>query len=335
MIEVKVKEEICEQEGVHVLGNADVVVSDVDGLKENAATHSESETFQLKAKEVGCEGNDVSTELNTVMSKRAMKRLKKKIAWETQKHEKRAREKERRKKRKHEGQPSPAASAAPSRKKLKETTMANSSCKTGLVIDLSFSDIMDEKSMSKCMKQVCRCYSINRRASNPLQFHVSSVIGKSLEELSKHQGYRNWDVNFHDKHYSELFTESQIVYLTSESENVIEKVEDDKVYIIGGLVDHNSQKGLCHRLALEKGFSHARLPIAENIDLKTRKVLTIDHGNSISNIYIKEVYEIISYVVFHVIVNVCNGQSWKEALLQVLPARKGAREKSEDEAQAD
>lgn len=51
-------------------------------------------------------------------------------------------------------------------------------------------------------------------------------------------------VNFHEKHFTELFSKEQIVYLTSESDNVIEKVEDDKVYIIGGLVDHNSQKVL-------------------------------------------------------------------------------------------
>ena len=27
-------------------------------------------------------------------------------------------------------------------------------------------------------------------------------------------------------------------------------------------------------------------------------------------------------------VNICNGQNWRDALLQVMPARKGAREKS-------
>nr|CAG4642025.1 EOG090X0D3U [Eurycercus lamellatus] len=250
-----------------------------------------------------------STDEPENLSKSARKRLEKKKIWEKNKLERRAKEREKRKKRKLEN---PAPSTAPSRKKLKETTMAKSSCKTGVVIDLSFDHLMDEKNLAKCIKQVSRCYSVNRRAENPVQFHVCSLEGQSLVEITKHQGYINWDVNFHEKDFTEVFAKENIVYLTAESDNVIEKVEDDKVYIIGGLVDHNSQKGLCHRLAIEKGFHHARLPISENIDLKTRRVLTIDH-------------------VFNIMVNICNGQSWKEALLNVLPARKGAKEKSADE----
>ena len=36
-------------------------------------------------------------------------------------------------------------------------------------------------------------------------------------------------------------------------------------------------------------------------------------------------------LVFNIMVNVCNGQKWKEALLEILPARKGAQEKVADE----
>lgn len=37
-------------------------------------------------------------------------------------------------------------------------------------------------------------------------------------------------------------------------------------------------QGLCHQIAQEKGISHGQLPIGEFLEMKTRKVLTIDHG---------------------------------------------------------
>lgn len=35
------------------------------------------------------------------------------------------------------------------------------------------------------------------------------------------------------------------MYLTADSPDVITKLEKDKVYIVGGLVDRNARKGLC------------------------------------------------------------------------------------------
>ncbi|KAJ9575346.1 hypothetical protein L9F63_025705, partial [Diploptera punctata] len=60
-----------------------------------------------------------------------------------------------------------------------------------------------------------------------------------------------FSVNFHSESYTDVFESKDIVYLTSESDNIITSLQDGKVYIIGGLVDHNSQKGLCHQIAQE------------------------------------------------------------------------------------
>lgn len=78
--------------------------------------------------------------------------------------------------------------------------------------------------------------------------------------------------------YLDTFPKEKIVYLSSDSDNTLERLAKDEVYIIGGLVDHNRHKGMCHSRAEAAGIRHARLPLPENIILKSRTVLTIEQG---------------------------------------------------------
>ena len=94
---------------------------------------------------------------------------------------------------------------------------------------------------------------MNRRFDHPLNLHISSFGGQMKEEMSRHDGYENWDVKFFDDSYISAFERGEInplstekkniVYLTSESDNVLEQFEADKAYVIGGIVDHNLHKG--------------------------------------------------------------------------------------------
>ncbi|KOC60196.1 RNA (guanine-9-)-methyltransferase domain-containing protein 2 [Habropoda laboriosa] len=245
------------------------------------------------------------SELNPNLSKRQLKKVKKREKWLERKIELRLREREKARQKRAFARAN-NIDLGPSRKALKRSTMADSSCKIGVTIDLSFDDLMIDKDIAKLTKQILRCYTLNRRAIAPMQFSLTSFNGKSKADMQKHNGYEHWDVKFHAKPYLNIYLKEKIIYLTSESENVISHLEQDSVYVIGGLVDHNSHKGFCHKLAKQAGIRHGRLPLDKFLRMKARKVLTVDH-------------------VFEILLRVSEGKTWQEAFLQVLPERKNAQ----------
>lgn len=50
------------------------------------------------------------------------------------------------------------------------------------------------------------------------------------------------DMSFKTEHYSDVLAKEELVYLTSDSPNVLQELDPAKVYVIGGLVDHNHHK---------------------------------------------------------------------------------------------
>jgi len=247
------------------------------------------------------------------LSKRERRRLLRKQQWLDTKHERRQKEKEKRKRkmaeRKENGQFAEDITRTMSRKAVKyNCKMAESKCKVGVVFDFQFGDLMNDRDMGKALKQVLTCYTLNRRLENPLQMHISSMEGRVAEQMSKHDGYTNWDVNIH-KEGLEVFPPASLVYLSSDSANVLKELEADKVYVIGALVDHNHHKGLCENRAKELNLASARLPLDEYVSLKTRKVLTVNH-------------------VFEIMTEVTQGSSWKDAFMKVIPERKGINQKN-------
>lgn len=173
-----------------------------------------------------------------------------------------------------------------------------------IVIDLSFDDLMSDKDVNKLTKQLQRCYALNRRSQHPLQLHFTSFgdkCKKRLDELNGH--YVSWDVHIKSDHLTELFSKEEIVYLTSDSPNVLTDFDMSKTYVIGGLVDHNHHKGLCYNLAVTKGIGHAQLPISDYFKMTTRTVMTVN-----------QVYEIIMYYM--------ESKDWRDAFTKVMPQRK-------------
>ncbi|KAH7982829.1 tRNA methyltransferase 10 homolog A isoform X1 [Rhipicephalus sanguineus] len=241
---------------------------------------------------------------NSTVSKRYRKRVLRRIDWLKRRPDRRALEKEKKKRKREESKAKNGEVVE--HKKPKFTKMEESLCKIRVAIDLSLDSHMTDKEKVKCRKQIQRCYSLNRRSSAPVQFYLTGMAGSFKDSSSNMHGFDRWDVHASDDDHISCFGKENVVYLSSESENELHKLEEDKAYVIGGLVDHNRNKGLCHRLAAEQGVEHARLPIGNCLVMKTRQVLTIDQ-------------------VFAILLNKTQGMSWTDALLAAIPQRKGAK----------
>ncbi|KFQ21339.1 tRNA methyltransferase 10 B, partial [Merops nubicus] len=66
-----------------------------------------------------------------------------------------------------------------------------------------------------------------------------------------------------EESYLDLFPLDAIVYLTPDSENVLEDIDPNKVYVLGGLVDESIHKKLTLQRAREQCLHTVRLPIRE------------------------------------------------------------------------
>ncbi|GIY85937.1 tRNA methyltransferase 10 homolog A [Caerostris darwini] len=245
----------------------------------------------------------------TVMSKNKLKKLAKRQHWLEMKEQRRAKEKLKRKQKIQQAKES-GRDLGPSRKLLKSLKMSDSTCKLKICFDLSMADEMTHEEFSKTFKQMHRCYSINRRAPAPLQLYMTGYSDSTKQKMLTRSGCFNWDVNFNSLPHTEVFKKEDIVYLTSDSPNVIDKLDNDKVYIIGALVDHNRLKNFCYNKAIEDNVEHARLPLDLYFNFKTRKVLTIDQ-------------------VYSIFLRVTQGKSWIDAVMDVVPKRKGVEVKED------
>ncbi|KAM9827241.1 tRNA methyltransferase 10 homolog A [Neosynchiropus ocellatus] len=243
------------------------------------------------------------------LSKRQRKKLLRQQKWEEERELRKQKRKERKQQRREQRQSNTAHKEETGdglcawKHPRREVTPSH----VRVVLDCSYDDLMPIKDIRKLHRQVQRCYAENRRALHPVQLLITSLGGQLKETMDeKDRGWVNWkDISIKAEHYSDIIAKDQLVYLTSDSPNVLEKLDDSKAYIIGALVDHNHHKGISFDRANVLGIDHAQLPLSNFVKMNSRKVLAVNHVLEIILAFLEK----------------CN---WKDAFFTVLPQRKGA-----------
>ena len=187
-------------------------------------------------------------------------------------------------------------------------------------VDLDFLNFMGEKEVNSIKTQLGYVYASNSKATHPLSVTFASYTEDYEKALRTVESWRNWrGVCFEPRSYVDAFTDTtdggaggdfarvrpvsnrtDIVYLTADAEEELGPTLDPtKIYVIGGIVDHNQHKGLCHSRAQRDGVSCARIPIdaAVQARIKGSHIFTVNH-------------------VFDMLLGVNGGSSWSAVVEQ-------------------
>lgn len=260
--------------------------------------------------------NFASIDTKPIISKRQMKKIKNKELWESTKdiRKKYQKEKDREKRKKKNELINKTNDEMEKEKVMKEPKTVweekfRQKIENGIkiCIDCDFENLMTEKEIISLCRQVTEIYSRNRKSSNPFSI-ILVDLGEKLYNNLKKNGFEQW-IGFKyllKNNENKFITEhkDKIIYLSGDSENTLDKLDKDNIYIIGGIVDRNRHKLITLNKANDLKINHAKLPLEDYIDLKSSKVLTTNH-----------VFDILSYYQ-------SVKQDWKESFLSIIPKRK-------------
>eukprot|EP00003_Mantamonas_plastica_P031069 TRINITY_DN790_c0_g2_i6.p1 TRINITY_DN790_c0_g2~~TRINITY_DN790_c0_g2_i6.p1 ORF type:complete len:218 (+),score=82.51 TRINITY_DN790_c0_g2_i6:33-686(+) len=163
--------------------------------------------------------------------------------------------------------------------------------------------IQGTKDVVSLCAQLKHCYGENKKKEHPCQLGMSGV-GKEIRDVVL--GIDRWKtfVTVREEKVEEVYEKSSLVYLTSEATEVMTEIDPEKVYVIGGMVDHNKHKGLSMGKAQRLGLETMQLPIGEYIQaMESRKVLTVNQ-------------------VFEILWHFAECGDWEKAFHSVIPKRK-------------
>ncbi|KAG2529187.1 hypothetical protein BBO99_00002620 [Phytophthora kernoviae] len=263
------------------------------------------------------------------MSKRAMRKEKRRTQWEERKANKKVKRQEQQRAKKASGAIPPPreldmSEEAVMRRKERAIAKRESflmAAEEGamVVIDCGFEEKMSEKEKKSLSQQIMYVvwigivdtivvdYSLYWLwfGDGALIAFITSLRGDTKDNLEKISGFHEWlAFKASSKCYMDLFKKESLVYLTADSPNTITKLSQDKVYIIGGIVDRNRLKGITYEKAVEQEIETAKLPLDAVVEMgSTTRVLTVNH-------------------VFEILAHFSEVKDWAQATLATLPSRK-------------
>ena len=187
-----------------------------------------------------------------------------------------------------------------------------------ICFDLNFNHYMEKKEQKSLSSQLALCYNINKRNNKKINFYFTNMTQELMNILNKNDADK-WKVHYNDEPFylidDLIKLKKEFVYLSPDAEEELNDVSEDKIYIIGGIVDRT----VIQNLSLNRIIS---LKNDDNCEIKivAKKLPLIKYIKDVKNtvLNINTVVEILSlYADMDE-----NKKDWKTVFEKALPKRK-------------
>lgn len=159
--------------------------------------------------------------------------------------------------------------------------------------------LMTDKELRSLALQVRYSYAANRISQSPISIYVTNF---ALIETHFPKEYASWKNVLVSREPAESLGFSSITVLTADAEDTLKDLEENTLYVIGGLVDRNRHRGYTEKIFTGRpGTRTAKLPITQT--LSSSKVLSCLH-------------------VFSILLAYSQSRSWGAAISAHIPERK-------------
>merc|ERR1712179_619948 len=193
-----------------------------------------------------------------------------------------------------------------------------------IVIDLGFEECMNDKELSHLASQLRRIYGSNKRHyKSPAHLIFTGLIPGSKSHVTfcqKNEGFSNYQVSMTDRKLMDYFSSEEdktnLVYLSPDAEQTLQCLDENKIYVLGGLVDDSVKKNTTVEFSKKHGIQTGKLPIAEH--MARRRTKSEEKGKTPS---FKQILSLNQ--VFDILMKYFETQDWGKALSVGVPQRTG------------
>lgn len=147
-----------------------------------------------------------------------------------------------------------------------------------LIFDCGFNDTMTLREQKNTAKQLHLVNSVNREAHQPFILNFCGLVkdspfweflGKSMPDIDR------IPLRLHTGEITTVVAPENLVYLTPDSEHVLDQFNPMDCYVIGSIVDRGIRKPVSLPKAQRLGLRTARLPLDKFFKLQGHKELTL------------------------------------------------------------